>query len=280
MAVYDWNLYAAAYAVSQGRRHGSRAVSSETELALLAVLAERRWDTVAPSVRAVEDALRVSPSPLARTLLSANDLSEVVNLVRDSVAPNTAGRWLRVFTGEVPVEEVVESLAGPPIEGWIAANVLRRGPLDESTRTAVLGALHATNRTIRWRAAHTLGADDSAAAIDGLLEVVDGDDWQWARYGAVRALVEVAAKRDTQRDRVLEELRARLPALQEDQRVFAELLRALELRDPPNGWVTDVAPLVEDMFIRARTVEDQDHWRQVGWRIADAVRRARRTESV
>lgn len=273
MAVYDWSLYAAAYAVSQGRRHGSIAVSPSTELALLAVLAERRWDPVAPSVEKVEDALRVSPSPIAAELLAAESLDEVITKVRDHA--DTDATWLPAFAGESTPAELIASLDGGPVEGWIAANALRRHELDEDERLAVLAALSSTDGTVRWRAAHTLGSDRSDEAVQGLLDVLDRDDWHWARYGAVRALVEIAASDDTRRAYVLSALKDRLETLQEEELVFRELQSALQLRDPPIGWATAVAPLIEQLFVRAETVPDQDHWRRVGHRISQSVSLAR-----
>jgi hypothetical protein len=274
MAVYDWNLYAAAYAVSQGRRRQSIAVSPSTELALLAVLAERRWDPVAPSVQRVVDALLVSPSPIAPLLLAASNLDEVVALVR-SYAAEVGADWVAIFTGDVDDAALVAALHSGPIPGWMAANTLRRKAFSATTRHAVMHALVSSNPTVRWRAAHTLGSDSSDAAVAGLLGVLDGDIAEWARYGAVRALVELAGHDETHRAPVLDALRERLEDLERDPLVFAELQRSLELRLPPLGWATDVAPLIEDLFMRANSVADQDHWRRVGRRITESVQHAR-----
>lgn len=276
MAIYDWNLYGAAFSLSQGRRHCSVAVTNATELALLAVLAERRWDPVAPSVQRVEDALRVFPSSLAGQLLAATDLDEVVELVSSHAAedPTSAG-WLRIFRREATADELVGFLGAGPLFGWMASNALRRRELDEKTRDAVLRALSDGPPTVRWRASHTLGADATNASVTALLRVLDHDDWQWARYGAVRALVEIAAHDEDCRRRVFNELRGRIPALREQSLVFHELQKALELRNPPRGWAGDVAPLIEDLFVMSSSVMDQDHWRRVGKRISDSVRAAR-----
>jgi hypothetical protein len=48
--IYDWNFYASAYALAKGRMLGSVRVSEEMEVALLAMLAERRWDPIFPTV--------------------------------------------------------------------------------------------------------------------------------------------------------------------------------------------------------------------------------------
>lgn len=275
-AIYDWNLYAAAYAVSQARRRGSSRVSRSTEIALLAVLAERRWDPVASSAERVEDALRVWRSEFATQLLNAADIDEVVSLVRNEVAGETRADWLRIFSGEATSEELVAALSSGPIAGWMASNALRRQPLDEPTRQAILRSLRSPDGTVRWRSAHTLGSDSSDQAVYGLLSVLDEDAWVWARYGAIRALIEIAAHDETRRRLVLDELDQRLERLEKDPKVFLELQRALELRDPPVGWAGEVGPLIEGLFMRASTVADQDHWRRVGWRVTESVRSARK----
>jgi hypothetical protein len=275
-AVYDWSLYGAAYAVSQGRRHGSVAVSFSTELALLAVLAERRWDPVAPSVQKVEDALRVAPTEPADALLAARDLDEVVALVSQHADEDARRTWLSLFAGKVPVDQLIDMLHHGPVPGWIASNALRRHPLDPTSRAAVLDALSSDDKTVRWRAAHTLGADASDEAVYALLGALDDErEWHWVRYGAVRALVELAAHDDIRREWVLKELQERLIVLAKDELVFRELESALQLRNPPTGWATAVAPLIEELFVKAATVAEQDHWRRVGRRISDSVQLAR-----
>lgn len=279
-AVYDWSLYGAAYIVSQGRRHNSIHVSDSTELAMLAVLAERRWDPVAPSVQRIEDALRVWPSPLAEALLEAHDLDEVIALVSEHADDRARETWLPLFAADVDTGALLDALASGPLPGWIASNVLRRDGLDAQARPAVLDALGSPDKTVRWRAAHTLGADQSDEAVAALLRILDDrDEWHWARYGAVRALVELAGRDDARRQRVLAALQERLDMLAEEEMVFRELQDALRLREPPHGWATDVAPLIEQLFARAGSVSEQDHWRRVGHRITESVLVARAAQA-
>lgn len=275
LSVYDWNLYAAAYALGRGRRLGELAVTSSTEEAVLAVLAERRWDPVAPSAQRVEDALRVFPAPLAKRLLDAVDLTAVFEIVGATETDAPHDRWRTVFLGKLGDDATMAELDSGPLIGWIAANALRRNRLNDRQLRKVSRALAAGTPTVRWRAAHVLGAQPTRHSVDRLLRALDKDGWVWVRYGAIRALVEIAGRSDSLRSHVIKSVRSRIPALRGDPIVLAELEKALELREPPRGWASSVEPLVEDLFLRASTVPDQDHWRQVGRRITDSVRSAR-----
>jgi HEAT repeats len=280
MAVYDWNLYAAAAAVAHVRRYTGGAVSQDVELALLAVLAERRWDPVAPSVERIEDALRVSPHPLAARLLTASSTDEVVALIKEWATAHGVGGgrsgWVGVFTERLDESALLKALRAGPMPGWVAANVLRRHhQLGDQVRQGLIDLLSDDDPTVRWRAVHALGADARQEGADALLGILDNDEDDLVRYGAVRSLVEAAAGDPSVRTTVITALKSRLTQLERDRPVFNELQRALELRDPPDGWAGSVAPLIEELFLQSRTVEDQDHWRRVGRRVTESVERAR-----
>jgi hypothetical protein len=276
IVAHDWNPYAPVAAVGHAHRRGTAALSSDTEFALLAALAERRWDPVAASVQRVEDALRTFPGELADRLLHADDLDSVVALILERASRNGApGRWHEIFAGALGADELIAALRGGSLTGWMAANVLRRRPLDEASRHTLLAALHDPEPMVRWRAAYSLGAEGEEDVAAGLLDVLDCDDTRWARWIAVRTLIEIAGRHPARRSRILDALHERLGMLRQQADVFRELERALELRDPPIGWASEVAPLVEELFITAETVEEQDHWRRLGKRISDSIRAAR-----
>jgi hypothetical protein len=276
LSVYDWNLYAAAYALARGRRLGRLAVSSNIEEAMLAVLAERRWDSVAPSAERVEDALRVFKTPLARRYLQAEDLAEVLQIVSEGQSERVSEDWRTLFMGEADLDHLVAALGeGGPLNGWIAANALRRRDLSETDIQLIGSALTSGDRTVRWRAAHVLGAQPSSQSAQMLFKALDRDDWVWVRYGAIRSLVEAAGASEQLRSWVIDGLVKRTRSLTKDPLVIGELEKALQLREPPVGWASSVAPLLEVLFSIAPTVPDQDHWRAVGRRVEDAIRSAR-----
>jgi HEAT repeats len=276
LSVYDWNLYAAAYALARGRRLGTLAVDSNTEEAMLAVLAERRWDPVAPSAQRVSDALRVFETELARRYLGARDVEEVFSIVAEGNVGEGRGSWRQLFLGRVGTNRLLDELVdGGPLKGWIAANSLRRSALGADEFARLVGAFEDASGTVRWRAIHVLGSQPGADAAALLLGALDDDDWVWVRYGAIRALVEMAGSSEELRESIVAALVERLPALVQEPRVLTEMEKALQLREPPDGWGRAVAPLLEELFSVAPTVADQDHWRAVGRKVEASIQAAR-----
>lgn len=276
-AVYNWNQYASAYALSRGRQLESVRVSRSLELAMLAVLAERRWDPVAPTVERVQDALRVFPGELARRLLCARDIDEVRTLIVDGAAElDRPPRWLETFLGACPPITMVAALAGDELLGWLAANALRDASLGERDVSEIIAAMGHPKRDVRWRAAHALGAHASKRTAQRLLKAIDQDGDEWVRYGAIRSLIDQAGRADEKlRTWILRQVQKRADAIRDDHLVRGELEKALQLRRPPIGWATAVEPLVMEMFATSPTVPDQDHWRRVGRRVTASVRAAR-----
>ena len=87
-AVYNWNQYASAYALSPrpARRHRGR-VPIRWSWRCSEFSPERRWDPVAPTVQRVEDALRVFPGEFPKTPSSVRgDLREIHGLYHVSRA--------------------------------------------------------------------------------------------------------------------------------------------------------------------------------------------------
>jgi hypothetical protein len=271
--IYDWNLYGAAYALARGRSLGSIAVSDGKELAILAMLAERRWDPIVATVERVEDSLRLFPPGRASRLLQARSRGEVAELVAaEPTADKHAAEWRAVFLGQVDRKRLLEFVAGrDPLLGWTAANMLRGESEDRELDDTLHGLLKHPSHKVRWRAAHVLGARPKRRNVTALLERLDHDDVKWVKYGAVRALVELAAADDGLRPRVLAKLRARVESLRGDFVVLRELERALVLRNPPRGWADAVAPLIEELWAGSDSLIDQDHWRRVGWRVTQAA---------
>lgn len=268
--IYDWNFYGAAYALATCRSRQSTSVTQGMEIALLAMLAERRWDPFLATEQQVADALSLFPSGLADAFLGAPDLTAIFEIV-NSLIPDRSElhRWASVFTHPVGAplsEEDVRSLEDDDsLIGWTIANVLKRSSLS-ADQVAFLARIVKTgpDQTVRWRAAHALGAHPTGESIEGLLAALK-DPYHWVVYGSVRSLIEIAADSAEYRDDVIRRLRADIANRQPDSSVARQLSRALVLATPPTGWSEVVGPIIEDLWAAADTEERQDHWRQVAY---------------
>lgn len=270
-SVYDWNYYGSAYALSKGRGLGTVVATESMELALLAMLAERRWDPLVATAKRVEDALRQFPGSKAAEFRAAPSRADVIGIIEETTLDRSFDGWKALFPthqGACVADEVVENLKSTEsLIGWTTANVLKRVALT-SEQARLVGRLlvGSTNRIVRWRAAHVLGSVDEADSVDALFVALK-DPYPWVRYGAVRSLVEVASNDAQLRPGVLGRLSEVILHLADDPKVIGEFERAIVLRDPPVDWTVSLAPIIEELWGAADTLDEQDHWRDVALRV-------------
>jgi hypothetical protein len=275
--VYDWNFYASAYALGKGRQLGSALVTAHMEVALLAMLAERRWDPLRATAEAVTDALLFVPSDFAAAFLAAPSIREVqetVGAIDDDDAEYQ--EWKRLFltpVGQPARDDQVELLVDDrSLLGWTASNVLRRTELSPDQEARIRGMIreHGHPR-VRWRAAHALGSHPSMENARVLATAVAEDEDELVRYGAIRAITEQAAASRDLRMEILELVTGLADEIERDSTTLRQLQRALVLRDPPADWPVAVAPLVDALWSVAASVEAQDVWRRVAFEIERSV---------
>ncbi|WP_327317841.1 NACHT domain-containing protein [Streptomyces sp. NBC_01235] len=258
--VYDWNYFGAAYSLVPGR------VTREMQVELLAMLADKRWDPVAATVQAVTDALRLNGSATAKKMLAASSRTELFRVIEEVPSFNPSFiRWRTIFTfqdGEYVGADIVESLASnDPIEAWTLANVLRRCRLTTEGEKKLLSIARHESSVTRWRVVHVLGLHPSRATAE-VVESLIVDPDRWVRYGAVRALVEVAANTDDSslRSQIVAWLGEQIAADSLDTKMLQELARVLDVRPQPLDWPQAVAPLVQQLASTSRNSFQQDRW--------------------
>jgi hypothetical protein len=258
--VYDWNYYGAAYALVPG------SVSEETRTVILAMLADKKWDAVAATVTLVTDALRVDGSATSRQLLAADDRSEIFRVVRQQSSEQSwFADWVKLFTtpdGTVADESMIEGLrTEDSIVSWTLANVLRRCRIEPTALNRLLTISEDASPVIRWRAIHVLGAIPSVDSIQSLKSRLQDSD-KWVRYGAVRSIVEIAARTPelSLRDIALSALHELLQQGRPDESVIRELSRALDVVHQPDGWAYAVAPIIQQLIGLSETRVEQDKW--------------------
>jgi hypothetical protein len=261
--VYNWNYYGAAYALVQGY------VSEEMRAVILAMLADKKWDLIWATVVQATDALRLDGSAIALNLLGAQSRSELFRVVH-SIESDAAWfhEWVVLFTtsdGTVADEAAVAALqAEDSITSWTLANVLRRSLIDAEGMHRLLDISSDGLAVVRWRAVHVLGghpSDESARSLQARL--VDPD--RWVRYGAVRSIVEIAARTNEfqLRDVVISMLMQLIQSRELDDSMQRELGRALDVRPQPGGWAEAVAPMIQQLLGLSETLAEQDRWGRV-----------------
>ncbi|WP_346138327.1 HEAT repeat domain-containing protein [Streptomyces coeruleofuscus] len=271
LCVYDWNLYGAAYVAAEDRM-GARRISEGMETAILAVLAEKRFDRVLPTVEQVSDALRVHPGELADALLIAPSVDAVISIVSRQHLGNELIEWQQLFCRNRAAKfwpGDIEGMRSPnPLIGWTMANVLRRSPQPESVLSLLRELLHSDLSTVRWRAAHALGASPDVIVIDDLVRTLKVDTNIWVQYGALRSLLEIAAISNTaNRWHVFLRLAEASGVLGSREELLRETERTLIVRDPPTDWAECAGLLLERLWADADSVAGQDRWRNVAARL-------------
>jgi hypothetical protein len=272
--VYDWNYYGSAYALARARQLGDVEVSHGMRVALLAMLAERRWDPVQATVHRVEDALRLIDDDLADALLDAKDFAAVRARISDEHAEGKLHEtWRRLFLREADDaadEELLSALIDEEsLFGWTAANVLRRVQRTPTAERRVIEILSQHNSaTVRWRAAHVLGAWPTEPAIEALRGALLNDE-RWVKYGALRSLLDLAASsEDAARAAQLEWLVEHLEEIKRSpDQVLEELERALVRVPAPDRWVQAAGEVVEALYASEQDEQKRDRWRRLAARL-------------
>ncbi len=283
LRVYDWNFYGSAFALARGRAEEDCAVSEHLELALVALLAERRWDVIEETRQEIADALRAFQGGPAGALREAQGIQGIIEIVgQASHADSRFQSWQSAFTakpGHPASDDLLSMLSDDdPLLGWTASNVLRRAEVGVGGQRGIRQLLRRHRKSvIRWRAAHTLGMHGGRANVKALLAALEDAD-HWVRAGAIRALIEIAGTSCAERDAVLNEVVRRADEIAVDPTMAEWLRSSLLLASPPSDWEEAAAPVVEELWARAPSKEEQERWREQGFRIRKHARDLQHTD--
>jgi hypothetical protein len=251
------------------------------ETILLAVLAEKRWDLFRWTKTKAEDSLRLFPELTVRPYIEANNLGEVCAHVHSHASQEPWFRkWITLFCQPVDssARDTLEMLDDKDVFGWTAANVLRRQRLTKQELGKVASLLrHAPHATLRWRAAHVLGAFPTAEHTTLLLAHLKGDADEWVKYGCVRSLLEIAVRDRSLRTRIIDSICQRAAAIQEDAQdaqALKELQASLFVQEQaaPHEWTkadwkAAITPLVETFHDAAPTEAARERWQRTAYEL-------------
>ena len=267
-AVYDWNPYAAGYALAEVEASGDRPVSSPLRTVMLAMLADKLFDRHYLSKRKAADALNLFRDEEAMQLRSAGSRDALVELVRGAAKDGPEfEEWRNMFAlpcrADAPQALVSALAADDSIVGWTAANVLKRLVLSDSQLQIIIAEATTSDASVvRWRASHVLGGMAAPVAVDTLLDRLENDPDEWVRYGAVRSLVETASVSEDLSASVLGRLQPLVPAIAQWPRVMAELTKAAFLspgKIPPK-WSERISELLYPHALASGNLARLEEW--------------------
>jgi hypothetical protein len=271
--IYDWNLYAAGYALAEvaGQQFGN--VSPDMQEVVYAMLGEKRFDLFAPTARKAQDALLLIRSSRAESYAHAQSLQEIHTLVfQHHTKSADFEAWCALFTRKSSTHATDQEIRflsdADSVMGWTSANVLKRLSVSTDQQTRIREILAKANSGVaRWRAAHVLGSFPSLANRDALeSRLVDTRENLWVRYGALRSMMEEAVHGDSEfRRAIFDCVRSRMPEIQAEARLIDELLNSLQVRKEPRPteWSALAAIILQDMVSKVETEADMERLRQV-----------------
>jgi hypothetical protein len=276
--VYDWNVYGAAYAVIEARARGRSQVSGDMEAVVYAMLAERRFDRVLATAQRASDALNLSTSEIAADFKAAMNPEELrARVARMRGDASWFADWVRLFTRADDVHDDVDVALlteADSIRGWTYSNVLRRSIVDEEGLERLRNLLGDHSEVIRWRVVHVLGAFPTRENVEALVRIFSDQTRGWDRYGAVRSLVEIAARDERReiRQEVLEQLAARPSLLADDKRIGDEFARAvlIDKNRTPEFWAESVLQVVDSLYQAASAPADRERWLRLASEIRES----------
>ena len=266
--VYDWNPYAAAYAMSEA---SGGHISREMAFVISAMLAERLNDVFAPTAQRSADALSVLGTKDAKRFMGSS-VEDRLRLVAEFQSDQLwFAEWQNLFIRPLGSAAQPNDLAllgsADSIMGWTAANVLRRLEIAEAQLVEIREmARTAASHAQRWRCVHVLGAFPSEESLNRLLNRLDTDENEWVKYGSLRSVMEIAARSTALRATVFSALGERFKLLETQPKLRDEFTRAafasrIERKDT---WLLGIGKIIRELASSASDSRDLDKWLRLG----------------
>jgi hypothetical protein len=272
-AVYDWNPYAAGYALAEAKI-GSEHVPDDVKLIILAMLAEKRFDRHFLSARRASDALDLLSDPDAKSMRAVTSLDGLADLISAVESPSeTFTKWRGFFTlkrDQIAPDEIVQALAlENSVIGWTAANVLKRLKLTDAQVAAVVSAANHERPVVRWRAVHAMGGFTIERFVAELFNRLTQDSDENVRYGAIRSLTEVASRDAKMLPAIVDGIIKHLDAVSSSPKVSGELTRAVFLSEgcAPLNWPEEISRVFYELMERAGDTTEVERWSKLTSRL-------------
>ena len=248
--LYDWNWLAAVLFITEAVKQKERLCSGEMIQVMLAVVAEKLFDSIRFTRDRARKQLLAFTSELGGLFWKAENIDSVIKIIGEfNSQADWFLKWRELFSrnsGALQEAEIRLITDEDAILGWTAANVIRRFNVNEGDLRQLRGiydahdARHQTldryRDAVQWRVVHALGRFDDKENVKLLLRALDGKGYHWAKYGAGRSLIEIAAitGKDELRNEIIQELTKRLNSLQ--SKVIVEICQAALHREAQGQW--------------------------------------------
>lgn len=255
--IYDWNYRAAFICMAHLELQiGSEALSTYIKIAILASTAEKRFDRIERTRTKAQDSLNEYDDLLAKRYLACTSRKDLVQLIED-MHSGEGEDWFKQWKSAFIMQENVKIpndmlnwiVNGKPLVGWAIANAARRAKLDNDQQQCIIDTYNKLQddeqKNIRWRIVHILGWSDPVNEnSDFLILALKEDSYHWVKYGAARALIELASKgNDLLRKRVTKDLHSALRYLKDNEynsrmlnEIIEEIIESCFIDSPNQGW--------------------------------------------
>ncbi len=256
LAVYDWNWRAAIESIILNAKLGIQNHSEDIVIAMLALVCQKQFDNVHGTSESAKKHMNDYEQSLGEQVTKASDLKELITTINGMESKSQLfGDWKQLFTikrdSKINEETLNLIKSDNSLIGWTASNVLRECDLDGENQKHLQIIFDSSDaddpkqNTRRWRIVHTLGKCPTEENKKLLFTALEKDPYHWVRYGAARALVEMAAVTDdgSLRKDILDRIGAMAPELSKNIR--DEIGRAVFYSNAFGSWDDSVIPLLE-----------------------------------
>ncbi len=265
--LYDWNVYAAGYALAEGRHVH---VTQEMYAVVLAMLAERRWDLISATSLRARDTLALFDNELATKFLNTNSVEDVFHVL-DEIDAQTDwfNRWRTLYSR--PVRSTISDSElnllsnDDSVLGWTTSNVLRRSRLSTKQQQKLRSEFSEASDVVKWRIVHVFGTIPNQPNAKLLRDALRNGTTE-VRFGATRSLVEMAVlSTDKLCQWILRGLRTEIPAMKFHRSIIEEFRRAIFVRKDRarSGWGKMVVPIILELEARSSGAEEREGWDKV-----------------
>jgi hypothetical protein len=273
-AVFDWNPYAAGYALASANVAPDD-VPHDVRIIVLAMLADKKFDRHFYTAQRAKDALALLQDDEAVRFRDIPTREALLETVKElPPAGPEFERWRSFFTqaGLAVSEELTGALyEEDSIVGWTAANVIKRLELPKSLVPQIVRASRDSRAVVRWRAVHAMGGFPRRPFVFALFDRLANDSNENVKYGAMRSLVEIASFDAKFTTLIVDETIKRIGLVSKSKAVVGELSRSTFLTEhfqPPSNWVSEMSRLFYALADRADDSAEAERW----WKLASTLR--------